>query len=47
MPRTFVKGSVLTDLVAKFVETLFEEKVEKQNVDGKSVVMASLQEPLP
>ena len=29
MPRTSVKGQVLTDLVAEFVETLFEEKVEK------------------
>ena len=29
MPLTSVKGQVLTDLVAEFVETLFEEKVEK------------------
>ena len=47
MPRTFVKGQVLADLVAEFAETPFEEKVEKQNMDGKSVGMVSLQEPLP
>ena len=29
MPCTFVKGQVLANLVAKFVETLFEEKVMK------------------
>ena len=47
MPHTSVKGQVLTDLVAKFVETLFEEKSEKPNMDGKSIGMVSLQEPLP
>ena len=29
MPRTSVKGQVLADLVAEFIETPFEEKVEK------------------
>ena len=29
MPHTSVKGQVLTDLMAEFVETPFEEKVEK------------------
>ena len=29
IPRTFVKGQVLTDLVAKFAESPLEEKVEK------------------
>ena len=47
MPRTFVKGQVFTNLVAEFAETPFEEKVEKQNMDGQSVGMVSLQEPLP
>ena len=47
MPRTSIKGQVLPDLVAEFVETLFEEKNEKPNMDGKSVGMVSLQEPLP
>ena len=47
MPCTSIKGQVLPDLVAEFVETLFEEKNEKPNMDGKSVGMVSLQEPLP
>ena len=29
MPRTFVKGQVLVDLVAEFVETPLEERIEK------------------
>ncbi|XP_050242167.1 uncharacterized protein LOC126691141 [Quercus robur] len=37
MPCTSVKGQVLANLVAEFAETPFEEKVEKQNMDGKSV----------
>ena len=41
-----VKGQVLIDLVAEFAKTPFEEKIEKQNMDGKSVGMVSLQEPL-
>ena len=47
MSCTSIKGWVLVDLVAKFAKTPFEEKVEKQNMDGKSVGMVSLQEPLP
>ena len=47
MPRTSVKGQVLANLVAEFAKTPFEEKGEKQNMDGKSVGMVSLQEPLP
>ena len=47
MPRTFVKGQVFANLVAEFAETPFEEKVEKQNMDGQSVGMVSLQKPLP
>jgi len=46
MPRTSIKGQILIDLVAEFVESLLEEKVEKQNMDGKSVGLVSLQEPL-
>ena len=45
MPRTSVKGQVLADLVAEFTESPLEEKVEKQNIDGKSVGVVSLQEP--
>ena len=47
MSRISVKGQILTDLVAEFAKTPFEEKVEKQNVDGKLVSLVSLQEPLP
>ena len=47
MPRTSVKGQVLVNLVAEFAKTPFEEKGEKQNMDGKSVGMVSFQEPLP
>ena len=46
MSRTSVKGQVLTDLVAKFAETLLEERMEKQNMGDKSVGAISLQEPL-
>ena len=47
MPRTSVKGQVLADLIAEFAETPFEENVEKQSMDGKSVGVVSLQKPLP
>ena len=47
MSRISVKGQILTDLVAEFAKTPFEEKDEKQNVDGKLVSLVSLQEPLP
>ena len=43
MCRTSVKGQVLADLVAEFTKSLLEEKVEKQNMDEKSVGMVSLQ----
>ena len=46
MPRTSIKGQVLTNLVAKFAESSLEEKIEKQDMDGKSVGVVSLQEPL-
>ena len=46
MPHTSVKGQVLIDLVAEFVETPLEERVEKQNIDGKSIGAISLQESL-
>ena len=47
MPRTSVKGQVLTDLVAEFVESPLEVEVEKQGMDGKLVGMISMQDPLP
>ena len=34
------------DLVAEFVESPLEEEIEKQDMDGKSIGMVSLQEPL-
>ncbi|XP_030924746.1 uncharacterized protein LOC115951734 [Quercus lobata] len=46
IPRTFVKGQVLADLVAEFTEPLSEEVAITQNMDGKSVGTISLQDPL-
>ena len=46
MSRTFIKGQVLADLVAGFAKSPLEEEVKKQDMDGKSVDMVSLQEPL-
>ena len=46
MRRTFVKGQVLVNLVAEFTKTPLEEKVEEQNMDGKSVGAIFVQEPL-
>ena len=47
MPRISIKGQILADLVAEFVEPSFEENGERPSMDGKSVRMVSLQEPLP
>ena len=46
MPRTSVKGQVLANLVAEFVEPLLEEMATTQNTDEKSIGIISLQEPL-
>ena len=46
MPRIFVKGQVLADLVANFAESPLEVEVEKQGMDGKSVGMISVQDLL-
>ena len=46
MPRTSVNGQVLADLVAEFAKPLLEENGEWSSMDGKSVGMISLQEPL-
>ena len=45
MPRTSVKGQILADLVAEFIEPPLEEISPTQNMDGKSVGTISLQEP--
>ena len=47
MPCTSVKGQVLVDLVAEFAETPLEDELGERNIDGKSVGVISLQEPLP
>ena len=44
MPRTFVKGQILADLVVKFIELALKEMSTTQNMGGKSVGMISLQE---
>ena len=36
MPRTSIKGQVLTDLVADFAEPSLEEVVKTQEMDRKS-----------
>ena len=46
MPRTSVKSQVLTDLAAEFAETPLKDRLEEQNIVGKSVGVISLQEPL-
>ena len=46
MSCTSIKGQVLVDLVAEFAESPLEEGVEKPNMDGKSIGLVSLQEPL-
>ena len=46
MPRTFVRGQVLMDLVAEFAESPLEVEAEKRGMDGKLVSMISQQGPL-
>ncbi|XP_075675028.1 uncharacterized protein LOC142644264 [Castanea sativa] len=46
MPRTSVKGQVLSDLVAEFAEPLLEENTKKSDMDEKSVSIISLKESL-
>ena len=35
MPRTFIKGPVLADLVVEFTESPLEEEGKKQSMEGK------------
>ena len=44
--RTFVKGEVFANLVAEFVKSPLEERMEKWDMDEKLVGLVSLQEPL-
>ena len=46
MPRASIKGQVIANLVVEFVESPLEEEVGKSDMDGKSVGVVSLQEPL-
>ena len=46
MPRTSIKDQVFADLVAEFAESPLEERMKKQDMDGKSIGLVSLQEPL-
>ena len=46
MPRTSVKGQVLADLMAEFVEASLKSETKAQHMDGKSVRSITLQEPL-
>ena len=45
MPRTFINGQILANLVAEFIEPALEKMSTTQNMDGKSVGTISLQEP--
>ena len=47
MPCTSIKGQVLADLTAEFAEPSFKENGGGPSMDGKSVGLISLQEPLP
>ena len=46
MPRTSVKGQVLADLVAEFVELLEEAEVKQYGMDEKSIGLISTQDSL-
>ena len=46
MPRTSVKGQVLADLIAEFIETSVENESNEHCMDEKSVSQIAVQEPL-
>ena len=46
MPHTSVKGQVLVDLIAEFVEALVENESNEHRMDEKSVGLIAAQEPL-
>ena len=46
MPRSSIKGQVLTDLVAEFAEPSVETITEKKDMDGKPVGTISARETL-
>ena len=47
MPRTFIKGQVLADLVAEFAECPQEMDVENHNMGERPVGVVSVQCPMP
>ncbi|XP_075665371.1 uncharacterized protein LOC142635038 [Castanea sativa] len=47
MPRTSIKGQVLTNLVAKFTESLVQGEAEALRVEGKQVLVVALHGPSP
>ena len=47
MPRTSIKGQVLADLVAEFVECPEEMEGGSKKLDKGSIVVASIQCPMP
>ena len=46
MPRTSIKGQVLTDLVAEFAEGPAENESKEHYMDEKLVDLVTVQEPL-
>ena len=46
IPCTSIKGQVLANLVAEFVETSYESEIQAQHMDEKSVGSIAPQEPL-
>ena len=46
MPKSSIKGQVLTDLVAEFAEPPVETITEKKDMDGKSISTISTGETL-
>ena len=46
MPRTSIKGQVLTDLIAEFVKARVKNESNEHRMDEKSVGLIVVQEPL-
>ena len=44
MTRTFVKGQVLTDLIAEFAELPEEAEMKQHDMDEKSIGLISTQD---
>ena len=47
MPRTSIKGQVLTNLVAEFAKCPEEMEGENQKLDERSISVISVQSPMP